>query len=302
LAALRRPPSSEVIEGRRMPLERVLLYLTGAFVSACLGIGLLLVATSKQPGEIPATPEIEKTVPRPETAQTPPDHNESDHNEPTPQQKLDAMIAAAPEYDRFFDELRKNFPAEYAVALNDLGSRGADAAVRDIDSFVSEAVRNLRKTRGAAAAHAEAEPLTRIFDTQSAVLQAIAERDARLCVAFLYGGADLAHFSRFAATRRPLVADLAVAGLDAIANGNAKQIDRAEPSDADFKVLETALAAKGLSAEIIEALLDGKMPDPPLEDDRMCAAGQTYLETLRGLPEPVRLRIYGLAVELMARS
>jgi hypothetical protein len=278
-----------------MPLERVLLYLTGAFVLACLGVGLLLVGTSKQPGELGPAPKVEAAAPQPEGAMAP-------DEKPTPQQMLDAMIAAAPEYDRFFDELRRNFPVEYAVALDDLGARGSRAGAKDIDSFVSEAVRKLRKARGSAAAHAEAGPLTRIFEAQSAVLRAIAERDPRLCVAFLYGGTDLLDFSRFAATRRPLVADMAVAGLDAIANGKAKQVDRSEPTDADFKVLESALAAKGLSPEVIGALLDGKMPDPPLEDARMCAAGETYLETLRSLPEQVRLRIYGLAVELMARS
>jgi hypothetical protein len=34
----------------------------------------------------------------------------------------------------------------------------------------------------------------------------------------------------------------------------------------------------------------------------MCAAGQTYLEVLRTLPEASRIRIYGLALELMAKS
>jgi hypothetical protein len=66
--------------------------------------------------------------------------------------------------------------------------------------------------------------------------------------------------------------------------------------------LENALTKRGLSKVEIDALLDGKTPDPPLEDARMCAAGQTYLDVLSGLPEPARLRIYGLAVELMARS
>ena len=53
---------------------------------------------------------------------------------------------------------------------------------------------------------------------------------------------------------------------------------------------------------IIEALLDGRSPEPAVEDARMCAAGRIYLETLRELPEEIRMRIYALAVELMARS
>ena len=44
------------------------------------------------------------------------------------------------------------------------------------------------------------------------------------------------------------------------------------------------------------------MPDPPLEDARSCALGQTYLEVLPTLPEAARARIYGLALELMAKS
>ena len=46
----------------------------------------------------------------------------------------------------------------------------------------------------------------------------------------------------------------------------------------------------------------GKASDPPIADAKMCRAGQIYLETLAAMPEPIRLRIYGFAVELMARS
>ena len=40
----------------------------------------------------------------------------------------------------------------------------------------------------------------------------------------------------------------------------------------------------------------------PLDDTKMCAAGQAYLEVLKMLPEASRSRIYGLALELMAKS
>ena len=60
--------------------------------------------------------------------------------------------------------------------------------------------------------------------------------------------------------------------------------------------------AKPNAYEKFDALLDGKTPDPPIPDDRMCAAGKTYLETLRQMPEDVRGRIEALAVDLMARS
>ena len=99
-----------------------------------------------------------------------------------------------------------------------------------------------------------------------------------------------------------LAGEMAIAGLDAIVDGQAKKNTRQAPSDADFALLEKGMAAKGLSQAEIEALLDGKTPDPPLEDARLCQAGRVYLEMLKTLPEPVRLRIYALAVELMARS
>jgi len=95
---------------------------------------------------------------------------------------------------------------------------------------------------------------------------------------------------------------MAIAGLDAIVDGQAKKNERQPPTDADFLLLEKAMAGKGLSQPEIEALLDGKTPNPPLEDARLCQAGRVYLEMLKTLPEPVRLRIYALAVELMARS
>lgn len=63
-----------------------------------------------------------------------------------------------------------------------------------------------------------------------------------------------------------------------------------------------ALGDHGLSKAEIDALLDGKIPDPPIEDARMCAAGQTYLDVLATLPEVARMRIYALAVQLMANS
>ncbi|HMK90260.1 MAG TPA: hypothetical protein VK446_11590 [Methylocystis sp.] len=276
-----------------MPLERLLLYLTGAFVLACLGVGLLLVTAGKPDG--PRAPTEAASAPPPPPPQ----------EAPTPRQRLEASIAAAPDYAPFLDRLRENFPAEYRSAVDEFATRQGGPAVggeATVDAFVSEAVRKLRKARGVAAARAEPGPLSKIFEAQRAVLHAIGERDPRLCVAFLYGGAEMSEFSRFAATRRALVADMALAGLEAIVNGGAKQIERPGPTEADFKALETALAARGLSQEVIGALLDGKMPDPPLEDAKMCAAGETYLETLRSLPEPARLRIYGLAVEVMARS
>ena len=99
-------------------------------------------------------------------------------------------------------------------------------------------------------------------------LQAAAQEDKKMCVAFLYGANNL-DFQHFAAARRALVADMALAGLEAMVSGQARKIDRAQPNEADFKVLEKALTERGLGKVEIDALLDGKMPDPPLDDAKM---------------------------------
>ena len=67
-------------------------------------------------------------------------------------------------------------------------------------------------------------------------------------------------------------------------------------------MLDRALVDKGLSRPEIDALLDGKVATPPIADDQMCKAGQAYLVTLAALPVDVRARLYGLAVDLMAKS
>ncbi|HUZ91669.1 MAG TPA: hypothetical protein VMU78_07200, partial [Methylocella sp.] len=93
-----------------------------------------------------------------------------------------------------------------------------------------------------------------------------------------------------------------IAGLDAMHEGEVKRVERPAPTDTDFDALEKALRERGLETAEVEALLDGKASDPPIADTKMCRAGQIYLETLATMPEPVRLRIYGFAVELMAKS
>lgn len=284
-----------------MLLERLLALVTGAIVAICLGLGLVMMAAGpgKKGGEQAAP------APAPEIAAAP---AQEERRAPPPQDrasaraKIEAIIAGAPEYARFFERLRNAFPADYdSVVENFSAEQAAGRAEQSIDFYLSEAVRQLRQSRGILAAKAEAAPLGRVFELHLEVLRAIAAKDKRLCVAFLYGGVDQ-DFHNFAAGRRALVADMATAGLEAISSGQAKKIERTMPSEADFRALETALTARGLGKTEIDALLDGKTPDPPLDDATMCAAGQTYLEVLRTLPEAVRLRIYGLAVELMARS
>lgn len=216
--------------------------------------------------------------------------------------QVEARLQEAPDYARFFDRLKRDLPSEYESLVKDFAKREQSGPIlANIDSLMSEAVRSLRLSRGAAAAKADGPALVHIFDMQLQVLKALSLKEPRLCVDFLYGGASEGFFA-FSAEHRSLVADLAIAGLNAIEDGQVKRIDRAPPSDTDFDLLEQALKKRDLTEPEVQALLDGKVADPPIPDRRMCDIGLIYLETLAGLPDPVKLRIYGLAVELMARS
>ncbi|MBY6241678.1 hypothetical protein K3F48_10855 [Methylosinus sp. Sm6] len=270
-----------------MLIERLLALATGAIVAICLGVGLVMMAFGpgrKDSADPPharfleASPTIDRAAAR---------------------SQIEKVIAGAPEYRPFFDRLRSAFPGDYDSTLDAFATGGAGAD--SVDFYLAEAVRRLRQARGILAARAEPAALARVFDLNLAVLRALAGEDKRLCAAFLYGGVDH-DFHNFAARRRALVGEMATVGLEAIASGRTRNEERAAPSDEDFHALETALIARGLGKAEIGSLLDGKTPDPPFDDEKTCAMGQTYLEALRGLEEPVRLRIWGLAVELMARS
>ena len=217
---------------------------------------------------------------------------------------LERAIADSPDYTRFFDRLRLVFPGEYETIMGQLAATaGAQGSLTDInaDMAMADAVAALRKAHGALAAKASDTALSQIFALQLKETEALAERDPHLCVAFLYG-ANGSGFLGFATDHRPLVADAAIAGLDAMNSGRMDQVRRDPPSDGDFQMLDKALVDKGVSRPEIDALLDGKTANPPIADDEMCKAGQTYLETLAGLPSDVRARLYGLAVDLMAKS
>jgi hypothetical protein len=276
-------------------LSFILLGLGGSLAIA-VGVGILVLALDSGPRGARA-PSAAENAPAstPSIAASPQAHAAA-------RRAIEAQIAQIPEYQRFFDRLRLTLPSQYEATLDSFADRRAATGVeQSVDGYLSEAVRDLRQSRGALAAKADAPALGRIFDVQLAMLNALANADQRLCVDFLYGGASEA-FYQFSARNRQLAGDLAIAGLEAIVDGQAKKNARQPPSDADFQLLERAMASKGLSQPEIEALLDGKTADPPLEDGRLCRAGRVYLEMLKTLPEPVRLRIYALAVELMARS
>ena len=286
-------------------LRLVMLGLAAALMLAG-GVALLLLAgasPSPQPQpEVAQQPAA--TTPAPQA--TPAEPAAPAPTGPPPEilaarRAVEQKIAEAPEVARFFDRLRLALPGEYEIAIGALARRRIGGGDDTADYYLSEAVKSLRQSRGALAAKADAPALSKVFAQQLAVLNALSTRDAKACVDFLYGGASEAFF-KFSADNRALVSDLAIAGLDAIVDGKQKNISRGAPNEADFQQFEAALKKAGLAPIEIDALLDGKTPDPPLPDARMCAAGQTYLQTLAALPDPARMRIYALAIDLMARS
>ncbi len=264
---------------------RLVLLSLAALIAVSLGINLLFEANV--PGEPPST-AAHLAFPEPPGVA---------------RKKIEAEIdRGSPDYARFFQRLHAVLPAEYGTILDGFAKQAANGSdVSNVDALVSQAVRDVRLSNGVVAAKADGPALSHIFDMQLAMMQALAVKDARLCVDFLYGGASQAFFA-FAAQNRPLVTAMATAGLEAIGSGRVNQIQRQPPSAADFDALQSAMKSQGLSDVEIAAILEGKTPDPPIPDARMCTVGQIYLKTLAALPEPVRLRIYGLAVELMARS
>ena len=215
---------------------------------------------------------------------------------------IERSMAEEPDYAAFFERLKSAYPAEYESFVSKASHRAATAGgAAPVDGLMIEAARDLRRTHGLSAARADGPALDRLFDARRAVLDALASSDRALCVDFLYGGGS-GDFSAFSRAHRVLFAAMANAGLDAIDEGRIKQMERAAPHDDDFRTLENALRAQGVSNAAIGALLDGKAPNPPLADAEMCQAGQTYLRTLAALPDPARRRIYGLSIALMAHS
>ena len=214
--------------------------------------------------------------------------------------EIERDIADAPDYVRFFDRLRLLFPSDYNSIMNGLAASSKPGEV-NVDLVMADAVTALRRAHGGLATRAGDAALEQIFSLQLREMKALAQRDSHLCVAFLYG-ANGNGFLGFAADHRALVADAAIAGLDAMNSGRMDQIARNAPSDNDFQALDRALVDKGLTRPEIDALLDGKVAEPPIADPTMCQAGQTYLETLATLSPDSRARLYGLAVDLMAKS
>jgi len=279
---------------------RLALLGLAAMSALLLGLGFLQRAfkSDNAPPATATAPEA-PAAPAAESAVNPP---------PLPfavkdaRQKIETIIATAPEYGRFFDRLRLLFPNNYNGILDSLAKDAVTAQKPPAaDALLADAVTALRRANGSFAAKAPDAALAQIFAMQLKEMQALAQRDAHLCVAFLFG-TNGSGWLDFAASHRDLVADAAISGLEAMNSGRISPTQRGMPGDADFQTLDKALTDKGLSRAEIETLLDGKTADPPIPDERMCAAGQIYLETLRGLDPAARGRLYSLAVGLMVKS
>jgi hypothetical protein len=285
-------PRSLVPEGSFAKVKTLRLVLLGLAVLAGVFAGAALLKKAVRPE--PASTSLTATASsRP---------GEPVHNIETVRRTFENMLKGAPEYAVFFERLKADFPSEYESFLTAVAQRSAASGeIGSADLHLAEAVRSLRLSRGVLAAKAGQAALEHIFELQLAMLKALAARDPRLCADYLYGG-ESSGYLEFAAQNRSLVAEMAVAGVDAIHDGELKRVERDAPTVGEFDALEQMLRAKGLGSQEIEALLDGTVSNPPISDERMCNAGQVYLETLATMPEESRLRIYGLAVELMARS
>ncbi len=214
---------------------------------------------------------------------------------------LDEKLQQAPPYQAFFTRLRGLYPADYDAAVKASLARGDENQANAADLFLTEAVRMLRQTRGVNGAKAGQQALDHLFDVHLKVLRQLAASNAGLCVDFL-NGAPADRFAAFTSANRALMADEALSGLDAIADGAQKKINREAPTTQDFDDLEKMLLAKGLDKAAIALLLDGKTPNPPLTDDQACHNGLVYLESLQSMPDQQRLRFYALALEVMAHD
>ncbi len=214
---------------------------------------------------------------------------------------VEARLRAASEYTRFFKTAEAEFPNDYERVIANFAARAQSGGVQSPDIYIAELLRSLRQSHGMLASRASVGMIERVFEYQARIINTLAQSEPQLCADFLYGNAPQGFF-QFSEKNRPLIAAMAEAGIEAILDGRSLAIDRAPPSDEDFTNLEAELDKKGLGKPEIEALLDGKTPEPPLSDATMCRAGILYFETLHNLPQDSRLKIYALTIKLLTRG
>lgn len=279
---------------------RLVLLGLAAVIALLLGAAFLVRAFTPQEKRVAshAPPTIEPRVASPglgnldkttplQTAPAPPGARAA----------IERAIADAPAYARFFDRMRLLFPSDYDAVMNGLADTSGTSADIDVDKLTAAADAALRRKHGKLQAQASDAALAQVFSADLQAMQALSQRDAHLCVSYLFNASG-SGFLGFAADHRDLVAAIAIAGLDAMNSGRMDADQRASPTDSDLQSFDQALVAHGLSRPEIEVLLDGKAANPPIADATMCKAGVTYLETLASLPPAMRSRFYGLAVGL----
>ncbi len=242
-----------------------------------------------------APPPPTASLPQPPAAFTTPPLAEARHS-------VEARVTEVPQYAMFFAALGEAFPHVRESLLDQWAARlGRSGVLASPDTLIWQAMRDVQQSQGLLARRAGDEALSAYFDARLALLDAMAPSDPKLCADFLYGSADVS-LDAFSATHRDLVADLALRQLAALKSGQHGKDDPVAPTPADFDLVAAQLAAKGLSPDEIGVLIDGRMLDPSPSDTRLCDMGRIYLAVLRALPAEARLRIYGLAAELLARS
>lgn len=215
---------------------------------------------------------------------------------------VEARLQAVPDLARVFALMRTEFPAvadrSLAAAAETLRRSGQPPSP---DDMIAAAMRDARLSAGVLAARAGPDALAAIFEAKAATLADLEAADPRICADYVYGGTS-PEFNDFAVTHRALVARADLATLAAMADGRNRHMSWDTPSPDDYALIENALRQKGLSADEIGAVLDGKTFDHPPSDTRLCDNARAYLDAMRAMPADARNRVYGLAAELLARS
>jgi hypothetical protein len=245
---------------------RLLLLLVAFGLAGTLAWRLMLDQTAPPPPtrESSRPPVFERAIapPTPETLAA-------------ERQTISDRVYNIPEFADFIARLSATYPADWNKMLDAFARRALAARALDApEAYISDTLRALRRDRGNLASKAGPEELTRVFNAQEKLLSGLAGADKRLCVDFLLGQASPA-FIEFSGKNRPLLASMATSSLDAVIDGDKRKIQRDPPSDADFDLLEVALAQKGLGKPEI---------------------------ALRSVPDDARMRLYALAIQAMGKS
>ncbi len=281
---------------------RIALLAMTAALAAAFGSWFLATGAQKSaPAEPPLAVKPVTTTPVEAEAKEAAPADPSTTEDPQKLAALQDKLAQALEYAAFLTEFRALYPADYDATLHAALAQGLETHDDAPDLFLTLAIQTLRQNRGLMGAKAGAAALDKLFGEHRKVLQQLEQTDPALCVDFL-NGAPADRFVAFTAAHRALMAGEAQAGLEAIGDGSNKKIDREAPTSADFDDLEKLMLSKGMDEAGVAQLLDGKVPDPPLGDARQCHNGLIYLDAMKALPDVQRLRLYALALKVMAHE